>query len=312
MDLKNKKVLVTGANGFIGRHLVAALVKRGACVVAGVKKAAAGRDLFGDRVEIMKLDLESSGDANINGFDAVFHLAAMTDLKKCFDDPARAFEVNAVGTLKLLQSCVGLKKFIYVSTLGVYGEPEYLPIDEDHPIVPLEPYAASKAAGEAAVIGFCRSHGMAFSIVRFFNVYGQGQNENFVVPRLIRRIGEHPDQKASRSNNGDRKIEIGNSENSRDFIYIDDAVSGLIAAAEHGDDDIYNIGTGTETSIKDLAMAIAKLKKIKISFTFKDDAGSKGVRRSRADVTKARKVLKWKPHISLERGLKKLLSAHGV
>lgn len=272
--LKNKRVLVSGADGFIGSHLVDALKKLGA------------------QVKTLQGDILSTGPQK--GFDVVFHLAALTDMKAALAAPQETFEVNVLGTLKLLEASADTGKFVYISTLGVYGEPKHVPIDEDHPKHPIEPYAASKLAGEAAVEGFCRSHKVPYVIVRSFNVYGKGQRPDFVVPRLI-------DEVSNKS-----EVVVRNPKSTRDFIYIDDLVEGLIAAALNGKDDVYNLGTGKETSIEKLAKTIARFTKRKVSFILQPEHDGR-VKRSRASVTKAKRKLGWSAKVSLEKGITKML-----
>lgn len=277
MNLKNKKVLVTGSSGFVGTHLMNALESRGATAQA----------FQGDVMSTDKTDL---GNPEI-----VFHLAALTDLTRAVEDPVRAFEVNTVGTLKLLSACQDVKKFVYVSTLGVYGEPLYLPVDERHPTFPIEPYAASKLAGEAIVRGMCAAYGISFCIVRLFNVYGPGQRDDFVVPRLVSEVLTND------------TILVQNSSSTRDFVHIEDVVDGLCAVAERGDNDVYNIGTGTETSIEDIVLLIARLAKRKVSLTMAQNEGGVRVRRSQADVRHTQSSLGWSARIHLEQGIQTVL-----
>lgn len=278
MNLKDKRVLVTGASGFIGSHLVAAL------------------EAMGVAVSTLRHDLGSHDAIDPVDADVVFHLAALTDLKACFDDPVRAFEVNTIGTLKILQACKSIHKFVYISTLGVYGEPAYLPVDERHPATPIEPYAASKLAGEAAVQGYCGLQGIPFCIARVFNVYGRGQREDFVIPRLVKDIKEGGD------------IIIRNADSTRDFIHVDDVVSGLCAVAERGENDIYNIGTGVETSIYDLAALIARLAKTPVSLIVDEETDGGRVRRSRADTSHTEAHIGWSADVRLEEGIRTLLA----
>ncbi len=267
---------MTGAEGFVGLHLVKALEKVGA------------------HVEPFKGDILSTLPTS-NEFDFVFHLAAITDLKGSLENSMRTFEVNALGTLKLLENFTNIRKFVYVSTLGVYGEPQYVPIDENHPTRPVELYAASKLAGEAAVEGFCRAHDLPFAIARLFNVYGKGQRPDFVIPRLVGEITTKDE------------VEVRNPKSTRDFIFIDDVVSGLLALALRGKNDVYNIGTGKETSIKEVAMLIKRFTKRKVSLILQPESQDGSVKRSRADVRKANKVLGWSAKVKLVDGIKKIM-----
>lgn len=278
-SLRNKRILITGARGFVGSHLVRFLTTDGA------------------QVEVFKGDVRTAKPPQHGAFDVVFHLAALTDLSVCKEDPVQAFDVNVMGTLAFLQAHMSASMFVYVSTLGVYGEPLYVPIDERHPTLPVEPYAASKLAAEALVQGVCRARGQRFSIARLFNVYGRGQRGSFVVPRLLEDI-QTKDEVVLRS-----------ADSTRDFIYIDDVVAGLCAVADRGNNDRYNIGTGVETSIRGLASTIARLAKREVSLIVHNDEDVHQVKRSQADVRYAAEKLGWSSTISLEDGIKKLLVA---
>jgi len=276
--LRNKRVLVTGADGFIGSHLTQALHAVGAIV------------------EEFEGDILEPHSEKFYNLDYVFHLAAITALKQAVENPGRVFEVNVLGTLKLLEHIEGAPKFIYVSTLGVYGEPRKVPVKESDPARPVEPYAASKLAAEALVEGFCRSRKIPFVIGRLFNVYGKGQRRDFVIPALVEEISMKD------------RVNIRNPKSTRDFIYIDDVIAGLVAAALNGKNDIYNIGTGKETSIKAVAEHIRRFTKRDVSFILERDSRDGRVKRSRADVRKAKKELGWSAKISLANGIQKLLS----
>jgi UDP-glucose 4-epimerase len=266
---------VTGADGFVGSHLVQALQKAGA------------------KVEAFNGDILSASPQQ--GFDYIFHLAAITDLKLARKNPSRVFEVNVLGTLKILENLEGAPKFIYVSTLGVYGEPKSVPVREDSPTRPIEPYAASKLAGEAIVEGFCRQHGTPFAIARLFNVYGKGQRRDFVIPALVEEITSKD------------KVVVKNPDSTRDFIYIDDVIAGLLAVAAKGKNDIYNIGTGKETSIKMVAETIMRFTNRDVSFILQRDRDVR-VKRSRADIKKAKKELGWSAKVTFKEGIQKLLA----
>ena len=276
-SLSGKAVLVTGAKGFVGKSLTAALASAGASVAQ-----------FEGDVSLATKDA-------VGQQDIVFHLAAFTNLAASAEDPVRAFEVNALGTMRLLTACAQVKKFVYVSTLGVYGEPQYLPVDERHPTMPVEPYAASKLAGEAAVRGFCTSRGMSFAIARLFNVYGPGQRDDFVVARLMNEILHNSE------------VTVRNPQSTRDFIHVTDVAEGIIAAGLRGENDVYNIGTGIETSIQDLATLIAQVAKRPVSLTMQSEVSAKGVRRSQADTRHTQKSIGWSARIALAEGLKTLV-----
>lgn len=296
MTLKNKKILVTGADGFIGSHLTKKLVILGAKVRAMTfGKVKSLNDLKGN-IEIARHDLNSLEKLGDLEFDAIFHLAALTDLKKCLEDPFLACSTNVLGTIKLLESCKKVGRFIIISTLGVYGEPRYLPIDENHPTLPIEPYAASKAAAESFVLGICSSRKIHYCIARLFNVYGPGQKSGFVIPQII-------NQALNRN-----EVILKNQNSTRDFIYIDDVIDALIMIALKGKDGIYNIGSGKETSILELTKIMQKFIDRKISFKFTGEARTINVQRSLADIRKIRKDVGWTPSTDLNDGIRKTLN----
>lgn len=296
MILKNKKILVTGANGFIGSHLTQKLVALGAEVSAMTKGGTQSLKVLKDKIKIIRHDLNSANKPTDLRFDAIFHLAALTDLRMCSENPLLAYNSNVLGTLKLIEKYKRVGRFILVSTLGVYGEPIYLPIDENHPALPIEPYAASKAAAESVTIGLCSSRKIRYAIARLFNVYGPGQRNDFVIPRIINQ--------ALAKN----EVLVKNCNSTRDFIYIDDVIDALIKIYTKGADGIYNVGSGKETSILKLAGIIQKCINKKIDFRFVEEVESAHVQRSLAGIKKIKRDVGWNPSTDLDSGIKKTLN----
>lgn len=241
-----------------------------------------------DILEVTKEDLE--------GIDFVIHLAAITDMNLCLENPKKAYEVNVLGTIKLLENSINVKKFIHVSTLGVYGNPVHVPCTEEDPTKPIEPYAASKLASEYFVSSYCTQKNIPFSIARLFNVYGPGQSTKFIIPKII-----------SEGLKGNI-LELNNLDTSRDFIYVKDVAKALITLTQKGK-GIYNIGTGKETTIKEIVEIVEKVLGKKFEITMKKE-GNKGVNRSQADVTKIEKETGWKYSINLQEGLKMTISSY--
>ena len=293
---RNKKILVTGANGFIGSHLTQKLVALGAEVTAMTKGGAQSLQVVKDKIKIIQHDLNSTHKSADLKFDAIFHLAALTDLRTCSENPLLAYNTNVLGTLKLIEQYKSVGTFILISTLGVYGEPLYLPIDENHPALPIEPYAASKAAAESVVIGVCSSRKIRYAIARLFNVYGPGQRDDFVIPRIINQALTTND------------VVLKNRKSTRDFIYIDDVIDALIKIYTTDADGIYNVGSGKETSIGELASIIQKHISKKIDVTFVEEVGSARVQRSLADIKKIKRNVGWNPSTDLSSGITKMLN----
>ncbi len=292
--MKNKRVLVTGAGGFIGSHLVEELVKCGAKVTVFAISSLENIYHLRDKITIIKKDITKN--LELEKYDIVFHLAALISIKEANKDPKKVFNVNTYGTLNLLNECKGkVKKFIYLNTLGVYGNSKQIPVNEKQLTIPTELYAASKLAGETFVLAFGTVYNMHNVVARSFNVYGPRQSENFVIPSIIKQCFKR------------NKVKLGNLKSTRDFVFVNDVVDALILIAKNGKrNNIYNVGTGIETSIGALAKKIIKITNKKISLESiknkKRDVKIE-VKRSMADISKIRK-LGWKPKTSLDEGLK--------
>ena len=292
-ELENKVVLVTGGTGFIGSHLTRTLVDSGASVVVLARSNKGLKGALAAKVRFVGADVAGPLNIALGSIDWVFHLAAVTDLVYCRENPEIAFKINAHGVRNVLEfsESAGAERFVYLSTLGVYGIPRYLPIDEQHPTFPIEPYAQSKLSGEKMAISFTSRRGMSISVARSFNAYGPGQNSNMVVPTIILQVLRND------------IIELESLEATRDFVYISDIVAGLIRIAFQGcDREVYNLGSGMETSIGQLVNEISKLLDRRVTVKLKSGKVLR-VPRSRADISKARRQLGWAPRVSLREGL---------
>lgn len=258
--LAGSRILVTGGAGFIGSHLVDALLERQPAEVIVVDNLATGSRanltaaLRDDRMRFVERDARDLDvlDDLLAGVDVVFHLACL-GVRHSLHDPRENHEVNATLTLELLESArrAGIRRFVHVSSSEVYGSAQYAPMDEGHPTYPETVYGAAKLAGEAYARAAFRTHGMPVTVVRPFNAYGPRSHfegdSGEVLPRTIVRVlaGEEP-------------IVYGDGEQSRDFTHVTDTARGIIAVAE-SDDAVgrtINIGSGRDVTINELARVV--------------------------------------------------------
>lgn len=244
MDITRHRILVTGAGGFIGSHLVEALLAKGCQVRALVRYNSMGRAGWLDhvpretleRIEIVRGDVCHGVDRLIEGCSVVFNLAARVSIPDSYQDPEAHDAVNRGGTLNLLMTARrhGVERFIQTSTSEVYGTAQYTPMDEAHPLNAQSPYAASKIAADQLASSFHRSYGLPVTVVRPFNTYGPRQSVRAVIPAILVQMLS-----------GNR-CEIGADGSSRDFTYVWDTVAGFIALAECDDavGQTVNLGGG--------------------------------------------------------------------
>lgn len=244
MSWTGKTVLVTGAKGFIGRYLVDALIAEGA-EVTGLSTDGDGNQKDGLRWIAGDITKPATLEGLCRDIDLVYHLAAISNVDASIKNPIRTIETNTMGTANMLEEArkSGVKKFVYVSSAHVYGVPQYLPIDEKHPLVPREAYAASKIAAENIVQAYGNSYGMEYAILRPFNMFGPGQDPSFLIPGVIEQALK----------NG--VIKVGNTEPTRDFTYVEDAIKAFLLAGEKGQ-GVFNLGSGEETRIADMVRLI--------------------------------------------------------
>ena len=213
---------------------------------------------------------------------------------KSIENPALAINTNTVGTMNLLEEArrSHVKKFIYISSAHVYGAPQYMPVDEAHPVVPREPYAASKIASEMIVQAYGNAYGINHAIIRPFNIYGAGQDESFLIPGVIAQALRN------------KQIKVGNTDPTRDFLYVKDCVAGFLAIGDRGT-GIYNIGYGKDIAIAEVVEKIRDLidKNIPIEADqSRMRAGKVEIPRMCADISKI-SGLGWKPRYQIDEGL---------
>ena len=262
MDLTGKKILVTGADGFIGSHLVETLVKRGHDVRAFVYYNSLGSwgwlDQASDEVrgnfEVFAGDVRDPHGVHtaMQGCDVVMHLAALIAIPYSYHSPDTYIDTNVKGTLNVVQAArsIGVERVICTSTSEVYGTARFVPISEEHPLQGQSPYSASKIGADALALSFHAAFGTPVTVLRPFNTYGPRQSARAVIPTIITQIAS-----------GSRRIALGAVHPTRDFTFVSDTVQGFIMATQcdAAVGDVVNIGSGFEISIGDTAKLIAEV-----------------------------------------------------
>lgn len=313
MSLKKSSVIVTGADGFLGSHLVERLVEDGARVKAFVHYNSVNSwgqlDLLDRRIRD-SLDVVS-GDirdayavkAAIRGCDVVFHLAALIAIPYSYQSPESFVETNIRGTLNVLNASreLNVKKIVHTSTSEVYGTAQYVPIDEEHPLRAQSPYAATKIGADQLALSLYRCFETPVAVARPFNAYGPRQSARAVIPTIITQIAS-----------GSRNIRLGSLATTRDFNYVKDLVDGFIKIAEstRSVGEVVNLGTGREYSIGKIVKTIVRLMHADVRIvndTARLRPKKSEVMRLVADNSKAKKLLNWKPKYSLEEGLEETI-----
>ncbi|MBF0386251.1 MAG: SDR family NAD(P)-dependent oxidoreductase [Candidatus Omnitrophica bacterium] len=303
-----KKVLITGAGGFIGSHLVELCVSRGMKVKAFVRYNSRNHWGWLEQSPCLK-DIEVvAGDIRdydsvfyaMKGCASVFHLAALIGIPYSYVSPQAYIKTNVDGTYNILQAAkeLALKNVVVTSTSETYGTAQYVPIDEKHPAVGQSPYSASKIAADQLAISYYRSFGLPVRIVRPFNTYGPRQSARAVIPTIISQVLS-----------GARELKLGNTAPTRDFTFVKDTALGFVevSLAKSLVGEAVNLGTGTEISVNDLALKIAGLlgKKVKIASEAQRLRGVKTeVERLCSDHTKVTAHTGWVPRYDLDKGLK--------
>jgi dTDP-glucose 4,6-dehydratase len=308
------KVLVTGADGFIGSHLTEKLVREGYSVRAFVQYNSfnswgwldsCSADVKGE-FEVYAGDIrDPHGVKNaMQGCDAVLHLAALIAIPFSYHSPDTYVDTNIKGTLNVLQAAreLNLRRVIHTSTSEVYGTAKFVPITEEHPLAGQSPYSATKIAADQIAYSFYSSFDLPVTIVRPFNTYGPRQSARAVIPTVITQIAS-----------GNKFVKLGSTTPTRDFSYIEDTVSGFISALVSGSGlgEIFNLGSNFEISIGDTAKLIAEIMDTEIKI-FSDEERlrpeSSEVERLWADNSKAIEVLGWIPKYRGIDGFKEGLS----
>jgi len=295
------KVLVTGGAGFIGSHTQDQLILSGYDVVVVDNLSTGFSKNINPKAKFYQTDIQDkTAIAEIFAAerpDAVFHFAAQMDVRRSVADPFYDANVNIIGTLNLLENAVKnkVKRFIFVSTGGaVYGEQDYFPADENHPLNPLSPYGVGKLAVEKYLHFYKNTYGLNYFIVRYANVYGPRQNpfgEAGVVAIFCDKMLKK-----------EQPFINGNGLQTRDYVYVKDVVAANLLAVESSLCDVVNIGTGIETNVVELFLELRKLVGSNCVELHKEQAQGEQLR-SVIDNSKAGRILGWQPKYTLETGL---------
>ncbi|MEL1136330.1 SDR family NAD(P)-dependent oxidoreductase [Desulfitobacterium sp. THU1] len=305
---KGKKVLVTGAGGFIGSHLTEALVQAGADVRVFIRyNSRDGRgnldDLKSsvlDQIEIITGDLRDADviDRAVKGNEVVFHLAALVGIPYSYKNPREVVETNVLGTFNILIAGRDheVSRVVSTSTSEVYGSAQYVPIDEQHPLQGQSPYSASKIGADKLAESFYASYNLPVVTIRPFNCYGPRQSARAIIPTLITQALVS------------QVIKLGNLDAKRDFTFVSDTVAGFMAAATATEavGKVINVGSGQEISIGELAEIILKTTSSTAQLVIDEERvrpSKSEVNRLLADNRLAKDVLGWEPHVSLEEGI---------
>ncbi len=299
-------ILVTGGAGFIGSHLSRYLIGNGHKITIldnfSNSSPANIRDMLLNRkVRLIKGDVRDSNMVNeiTRDMDVVFHLAAQIHIDKSILEPKETFDINVLGTLNILEAGLNrdFKKIIFASTSEVYGTALKEKIGEDHPLNPQSPYAASKAAADRLCHAYSKTYGMNISIIRNFNTYGPFQKDTgygSVIPIFIRRALENKPP-----------LIYGSGEQTRDFMYIDDAIRAYDIIMNNNTDGAVNFGSGRDITVNDLAELIIKLCGKELTPVHVEPRPGE-VLKLCADISKSR-TLGFEPRITLESGIKMLI-----
>ena len=307
IHLENTRVLVTGGAGFVGSNLVRRLIREGA-------RLTVLDDLFTGRLE----NLPASGFDFVHGsvcdiplvnklvaeHEVIFHAAAR-NIVVSTRNPREDFETNIGGTLNILMAARDSKvrRILYTSSTSVYGNPRYLPINEDDHLSLLTPYAVSKLGGENYCMAFYESYGLPVAAVRYSNIYGPGQAPANpycgVVAKFIEALFA-----------GKAPVIHGDGNQSRDFTFVDDAVEATLLAgtSDRALGEVFNVGTGVETKVNELVKALIEIVGVDVKPEHKDRRDVDNIRRRVVNIEKTRRALRWVPEVTLERGLERTVA----
>ena len=306
---KNERILVTGGAGFIGSHFVDQVVTQGYDVRVLDNLSAGKLDNIAGHLKTTKVDFVN-GDIRdsvlvhkcLDDVNILVHFAAQTSVTFSVDHPDFTFDVNASGTKNLLDACVekNVGKFVFASSCAVYGDPKCLPIKETCKTNPISPYAESKLLAERYCFEADKTRHLRSVVLRFFNVYGPRQAMNDYTGVITKFF--------DRAKRKEPLVVYGDGLQTRDFISVYDIVDALSACmtSTGAEGEVFNIGSGTPTSINDLAKAILELTGLDLPICYeKSRAGE--IRDSFADISKAQKLLNYKPKVTLRDGLRGML-----
>jgi len=294
------RILVTGGAGFVGSHVVDAYISAGHDVVVIDDLFTGHRKNVNPKASFYELDIRDQRVESLFKefkFDVVNHQAARGNVRASFEDPLVYADVNVRGGVNLLECCrkYGTRKIVYSSTGGcVYGEPRYLPADENHPLQPRDPYGASKASFELYLPVYQMNYGLNYAILRYPNVYGPRQDpfgEAGVVSIFIGQMLRNVQPTIN-----------GDGEQLRDYVYIADVVRANVLVLDRGDNDVFNVGWGKGTSVNQIFHSLKKILNADVPEVH-GPAKLGEVRETYLNSDKAARILNWVPQINLPEGL---------
>ncbi|MBP6437004.1 MAG: NAD(P)-dependent oxidoreductase [Paludibacteraceae bacterium] len=277
------KILVTGFSGFIGTYLVEKLKQY--------------------NHELILLDISNGVDIcdwkqikQYNNIDVIIHLANLSFVPASYSDPQNFYTTNYLSTLNMLELCRKNNARLIFFSSYVYGQPQYQPIDEVHPIQAFNPYAQTKVICESLCEGYFRDFGVPITIFRPFNIYGIGQHPDFLIPTIIQQ-----------AMNG--KIEIKDDRPRRDYIHVSDIVEAVISAVEKPSSEkhIYNLGSGVSYSVKEIVTFVRSFFDNDIDYICKNEYRPNEVMDTVANINKIKCELNWQPKVTIEKGIQKMI-----
>ena len=312
LALSGARAVVTGADGFIGSHLVERLVHEGASVTALAQYNSFNYWGWLEAIDCLDRIRVETGDIRdpnfcrllVKGADIIFHLAALIPIPYSYKAPDSYFDTNVKGTLNLCQAArdAGVRRFIQTSTSEVYGSARYVPIDEEHPLTPQSPYSASKIAADALALSFYYAFDFPVVVARPFNTFGPRQSARAVIPTIISQLAAGRDE-----------VLLGDLTTTRDFTYVHDTCSGFVAIAsmEGGEGEVFHVGSDNELSVSDLFEQITRI--MDRPARIRQDPhrlrpSNSEVLRLRCSYEKLRRRAGYTPEIGFEEGLRRTVA----
>ncbi|MBS1765443.1 MAG: NAD(P)-dependent oxidoreductase [Bacteroidetes bacterium] len=282
-----KRIVVTGSSGFLGTAIIKLLTSKGHTVVPVSRKL--GFDIC--KPETLK---------TVEPFDVMIHLAAHTFVPDSYNRTAEFFTININGTLNALELCkTHQAKMIFASSY-VYGQPSYLPVDEQHPVNMWNPYASSKIISEQLCHVYHREFDVPIDVLRIFNIYGPGQNQSFLIPKIIKGVF-------------DGQINLETLIPKRDFVHVNDVAQAFLNCAENNSIPTYttyNVGSGVSYSVQQIIDKTEHIAGRKVQITCSEKRRANEVLDVVADYSKIKHEKHWHPHISIDQGLKEMIEVY--
>lgn len=300
----DKDVLVTGGAGFIGSHLVDELVDRGSNVTVLDDFSSSSKQNLEKsihRIKIIKGDVRDKETVYslVRDVDLVFHLAANASVPKSVKEPRLDYEKNSSGTFNVLDACRrhDVDGVVYSSSAAVYGKPQYIPMDEEHPTEPVSPYGASNLSGEKIGQAFSNTYGLPFTSLRIFNVYGPRQDK-YVMYDFYRKLRQNPNE-----------LEVlGSGEQVRSFCYIKDAVKAFVLATKKGHGDVFNLSGDNQIKIKELVKKMIDKMNCQTKIKYTNQSWKGDIKKLVPDNSKIKEELGFEAKTNLSDGLDNLIS----